>query len=111
MLRITAARLARDVVPASAPEAGDVARRLDRAVRGRGQREDQRHRRFADAWVAGQAEQFLHPHRDGRPAFGTIVDRVAAARGSQIGKHTSELQSLMRISYAGFCLKKKKKVA
>src|SRR3546814_4955305 len=27
----------------------------------------------------------------------------------QIGKHTSELQSLMRISYAVFCLKKKKK--
>src|SRR3546814_2320428 len=25
----------------------------------------------------------------------------------QIGKHTSELQSLMRISYAVFCLKKK----
>src|SRR3546814_9576431 len=39
-----------------------------------------------------------------------------AARGfgeSQIGRrseeHTSELQSLMRISYAVFCLKKKKK--
>src|SRR3546814_1597465 len=27
----------------------------------------------------------------------------------QIGRHTSELQSLMRISYAVFCLKKKKK--
>src|SRR3546814_6557476 len=26
----------------------------------------------------------------------------------QIGEHTSELQSLMRISYAVFCLKKKK---
>src|SRR3546814_5738603 len=25
-------------------------------------------------------------------------------------EHTSELQSLMRISYAGFCLKKKKKI-
>src|SRR3546814_5869608 len=29
-------------------------------------------------------------------------------RAQQIGKHTSELQSLMRISYAVFCLKKKK---
>src|SRR3546814_1826713 len=28
---------------------------------------------------------------------------------SKIGRHTSELQSLMRISYAVFCLKKKKK--
>src|SRR3546814_2414735 len=27
----------------------------------------------------------------------------------EIGKHTSELQSLMRISYAVFCLKKKKR--
>src|SRR3546814_14863567 len=27
----------------------------------------------------------------------------------QIGRHTSELQSLMRISYAVFCLKKKNK--
>src|SRR3546814_1535519 len=29
-------------------------------------------------------------------------------RSGQIGRHTSELQSLMRISYAVFCLKKKK---
>src|SRR3546814_4630832 len=28
----------------------------------------------------------------------------------QIGKHTSELQSLMRTSYAVFCLKKKKQL-
>src|SRR3546814_9051393 len=28
---------------------------------------------------------------------------------SRSEEHTSELQSLMRISYAGFCLKKKKK--
>src|SRR3546814_9613436 len=32
--------------------------------------------------------------------------RVAVARRSE--EHTSELQSLMRISYAVFCLKKKK---
>src|SRR3546814_1863340 len=32
---------------------------------------------------------------------------IAAAIGGKIGKHTSELQSLMRISYAVFCLKKK----
>src|SRR3546814_3991601 len=30
------------------------------------------------------------------------------ARGQRSEEHTSELQSLMRISYAGFCLKKKK---
>src|SRR3546814_9464823 len=31
-----------------------------------------------------------------------------AARGRRSEEHTSELQSLMRISYAVFCLKKKK---
>src|SRR3546814_1770651 len=35
------------------------------------------------------------------------VNQVGAARSEE---HTSELQSLMRISYAVFCLKKKKKV-
>src|SRR3546814_10023847 len=34
--------------------------------------------------------------------------RAAAAGGSRSEEHTSELKSLMRISYAGFCLKKKK---
>src|SRR3546814_6787925 len=34
--------------------------------------------------------------------------RVAAASGVRSEEHTSELQSLMRISYAVFCLKKKK---
>src|SRR3546814_6839895 len=43
--------------------------------------------------------------------FGQAPDRIAArhhvgARRSE--EHTSELQSLMRISYAVFCLKKKK---
>src|SRR3546814_3868641 len=38
-------------------------------------------------------------------------DAAAAARpiASRSEEHTSELQSLMRISYAVFCLKKKKK--
>src|SRR3546814_9534051 len=35
-----------------------------------------------------------------------VGDRVQASRRSE--EHTSELQSLMRISYAVFCLKKKK---
>src|SRR3546814_2007761 len=34
-----------------------------------------------------------------------VPDRAAVARSEE---HTSELQSLMRISYAVFCLKKKK---
>src|SRR3546814_4098367 len=40
-----------------------------------------------------------------RIASGTIAAVVAAIRSEE---HTSELQSLMRISYAVFCLKKKK---
>src|SRR3546814_5400968 len=34
---------------------------------------------------------------------------VAGGAGTRSEEHTSELQSLMRISYAVFCLKKKKK--
>src|SRR3546814_4939144 len=35
---------------------------------------------------------------------------AAAAQATRSEEHTSELQSLMRISYAVFCLKKKKKL-
>src|SRR3546814_8585076 len=43
-------------------------------------------------------------YRDGYQS--ATVDDVAASMRSE--EHTSELQSLMRISYAVFCLKKKK---
>src|SRR3546814_1647644 len=36
-------------------------------------------------------------------------ERAAKTAGGRSEEHTSELQSLMRISYAVFCLKKKKK--
>src|SRR3546814_9039928 len=39
-----------------------------------------------------------------RPAQPVVVGKIARSE-----EHTSELQSLMRISYAVFCLKKKKK--
>src|SRR3546814_9482426 len=38
----------------------------------------------------------------------TDVQRTLSARSSRSEAHTSELQSLMRISYAVFCLKKTK---
>src|SRR3546814_1349254 len=50
-----------------------------------------------------------------RGTAGPLVDRINGARLAQrrdklrSEEHTSELQSLMRISYAVFCLKKKKK--
>src|SRR3546814_11618723 len=50
---------------------------------------------------------FLRPPAGGQGHRGRRVLR--ARRGHRSEEHTSELQSLMRISYAVFCLKKKKK--
>src|SRR3546814_4337649 len=49
-----------------------------------------------------EAAEFFQADDDGRAAV-----NVELSRRSE--EHTSELQSLMRISYAVFCLKKKKK--
>src|SRR3546814_10457488 len=46
--------------------------------------------------------------RRGRDAAASFVAVVSADRSEE---HTSELQSLMRISYAVFCLKKKKQLS
>src|SRR3546814_6745379 len=67
------------------------------------------------------------PHRPGRaaaaavevareqvasllPPGGRVIFTSGATEAIRSEEHTSELQSLMRISYAVFCLKKKKKV-
>src|SRR3546814_6646314 len=56
-----------------------------------------------------------YPHRDQRKLEGSEYgraqgpDRMAHCRYFRSEEHTSELQSLMRISYAVFCLKKKNK--
>src|SRR3546814_6514952 len=42
---------------------------------------------------------------DTEPVFRGALEKIKSARRSE--EHTSELQSLMRISYAVFCLKKK----
>src|SRR3546814_2510173 len=42
------------------------------------------------------------------PALPETCGRKKLPHGSRSEEHTSELQSLMRISYAVFCLKKKK---
>src|SRR3546814_2972879 len=62
-------------------------------------------------------EQHLRPDRQAQcanageqhPASNSIVAIVHALARSE--EHTSELQSLMRISYAVFCLKKKKETS
>src|SRR3546814_9281770 len=45
--------------------------------------------------------------RDPAPALRALLDARAQASRHRSEEHTSELQSLMRISYAVFCLKKK----
>src|SRR3546814_7959773 len=53
------------------------------------------------AWRANGCDYF-----DTYDAMRELLDHVRAGNRSE--EHTSELQSLMRISYAVFCLKKKK---
>src|SRR3546814_5069269 len=57
--------------------------------------------------ISGQLEQgalveYSFRMRSNKPRFWTVDARIRSE------EHTSELQSLMRISYAVFCLKKKK---
>src|SRR3546814_6026392 len=85
--------------------------RLDRGARARGVLR-----------AAARALQFAHGRRFPAAQIGGLHDRHPRARGRGAGvrshlsvagdrseEHTSELQSLMRISYAVFCLKKKSK--
>src|SRR3546814_5179917 len=54
--------------------------------------------------VGDHEEEFMHVS----PDLGRLRARLAAlGYGERSEEHTSELQSLMRISYAVFCLKKK----
>src|SRR3546814_3908734 len=68
--------------------------------------------RFVDrlARVARPGERFEHDAVEAEPLRGRVagVEVVDAHRAGRSEEHTSELQSLMRISYAVFCLKKKK---
>src|SRR3546814_8333319 len=58
------------------------------------------------------AQQLAGEEVERLDAVGALVDRqdagVAVVLRGRSEEHTSELQSLMRISYAVFCLKKKK---
>src|SRR3546814_3320293 len=61
--------------------------------------------RGAKVVVSGQPVQGGHSDRALKRTAGLRLGGGTARRSEE---HTSELQSLMRISYAGFCLKKKK---
>src|SRR3546814_2197460 len=64
-----------------------------------------------DARVAERGGEVLGQARAVGIVEGEDADRCVAVTGDDLGRseeHTSELQSLLRISYAGFCLKNKK---
>src|SRR3546814_8404053 len=64
------------------------------------------------AWLQEEAKWALNALGSARDWDVFLADLLApleAARPGRSEEHTSELQSLMRISYAVFCLKKKKK--
>src|SRR3546814_7738343 len=70
---------------------------------------------YADAGPEPGLVHFASARRDGPTihrverfgAIGRGPVRIASMRVARSEEHTSELQSLMRISYAVFCLKKK----
>src|SRR3546814_4819301 len=59
------------------------------------------------AYVLDRLPELVVKLVDGSGGYGMLVGPTATARSEE---HTSELQSLMRISYAVFCLKKKKEI-
>src|SRR3546814_5086618 len=61
------------------------------------------------ATLARGAEAVRHTTRLRETRSKHVVSRVHPRPLGRSEEHTSELQSLMRISYAVFCLKKKKK--
>src|SRR3546814_4715724 len=68
--------------------------------------------RYWDGWI-DDARMVIALLRDAEARGATLFPRIAATHAERAGggrseEHTSELQSLMRISYAVFCLKKKK---
>src|SRR3546814_8206727 len=56
-------------------------------------------------YVSGRSQQLLPKRKKGDRLYPGLRQRISV----RSEEHTSELQSLMRISYAVFCLKKKNK--
>src|SRR3546814_1989746 len=78
--------------------------------------EERQHIPATECWVRVSVEQIriLRPEGETKPRPRRSVkltpsERNYAAPVTRSEEHTSELQSLMRISYAAFCLKKKNK--
>src|SRR3546814_4679281 len=60
------------------------------------------------AGVKPVVSQFVEPRRRSCDRLRARIVRIIVGGHVRSEEHTSELQSLMRISYAVFCLKKKK---
>src|SRR3546814_7444269 len=65
--------------------------------------------RFPRFFVTNPSPCPYLPGRSERKVFTELSGENASELNDRSEEHTSELQSLMRISYAVFCLKKKKK--
>src|SRR3546814_3426393 len=82
--------------------AGNVVRLAGTALNITNDRHVERERRIASAVLRNMNEAVaVHDHD-----FGFVSVNPAFTRMTRSEEHTSELQSLMRISYAVFCLKK-----
>src|SRR3546814_1791578 len=75
-------------------------------IRRAGGRRSADRKKGRDRQPAGNRIGGQRARRRNRPA---VQVPAAIEQGARSEEHTSELQSLMRISYAVFCLKKKKK--
>src|SRR3546814_2789958 len=93
-----------DVCSSDLFQLGEPAARLrDHRLRQTGQRRDLQ----AEAAVGGAVLDRMHEHQRLAAVLRAVLDRVQVHVGdARSEEHTSELQSLMRISYAVFCLKK-----
>src|SRR3546814_9285533 len=84
--------------------ARDLARQLDRRLDRIGPGRAGEHRAIVES--ARLQDQRLVGFEERRLGIGVEVEPVGDAIVARSEEHTSELQSLMRISYAVFCLKK-----
>src|SRR3546814_3758711 len=96
--------------PVSALNKAHSVRNQGRAAAGHAQRKEARTKRAPESKATNGSgvdprTECRHPKSRPSPAAPT----GAGATAPRSEEHTSELQSLMRISYAVFCLKKKKK--
>src|SRR3546814_6615827 len=91
------------------PSAAALSRRARRGGRPAGDLPHRRHRRRQGAALYEcRGQRAGGKSGDGLARAAPRARTRRAAQGARSEEHTSELQSLMRISYAVFCLKKKK---